>query len=441
MFPRRPDFAHTRGVRVVIVMPQRSYRASEFLDAAERAGAEVWIASDRCHVLDRRYLWPERSLVIDFYDPDAAVATIVAAARVGEPVAAVIPAGGEAAAALAARAASELGLPSNAPEAMAAARSKRLLRIALDDGEVAQPRWFVLEPGEAAAAAAARVEQELGWPVVIKPLLLSGSRGVMRADDAAGLAACLTRVRALLAHPERAELDVVDGQRILVEAFVPGPEVALEGLLDDGKLTVLALFDKPDPLDGPLFEETLYVTPSRLPAAVQAAIASTTTEAAHAMGLHTGPVHAELRLPPGGHPVVIEVAARTIGGLCGRTLRFGTGMSLEELVVRHALGQGPPRVREGVAAGVMMLPIPARGVLVSVSGVEAAAAVQVPGAAIEDVTITARLGDELLPLPEGDSYLGFVFARGDTPAAVEAALRQAHRNLHFELRKTMFVMP
>ncbi len=424
-------------------MPQRSYRASEFLDAAERAGAEVWIASDRCHVLDRRYLWPERSLVIDFYDPDAAVATIVAAARVGEPVAAVIPAGGEAAAALAARAASELGLPSNAPEAMAAARSKRLLRIALDDGEVAQPRWFALEPAEDAAAAAARVEAELGWPVVVKPLLLSGSRGVMRADDAGGLAACLTRVRALLAHPERAELDPGSGdaQRILVEAFVPGPEVALEGLLDDGKLTVLALFDKPDPLDGPLFEETLYVTPSRLPAAVQAAITTTTAEAARAMGLHTGPVHAELRLPPGGHPVVIEVAARTIGGLCGRTLRFGTGMSLEELVVRHALGQGPPRLREGVAAGVMMLPIPARGVLVAVRGVEAAAAVRVPGAAIEDVTITARIGDELSPLPEGDSYLGFVFARGDTPAAVEAALRQAHSNLHFELRKTMSVMP
>jgi hypothetical protein len=214
---------------------------------------------------------------------------------------------------------------------------------------------------------------------------------------------------------------------------VPGAEVALEGILQGGELRTLALFDKPDPLDGPYFEETLYLTPSRLGTAEQAAVRGVVARAAAAMGLTTGPIHAELRLAPGG-PSAIEVAARSIGGLCSRMLRFGTGMSLEEVLVRHALGQDVSGVeREASAAGVMMLPIPRAGVLKAVDGVERA--LELDG--IEDLVISQEIGRELVPLPEGASYLGFLFARGTSPEAVERALRRAHAALRFTITPTM----
>ncbi|HSD28965.1 MAG TPA: ATP-grasp domain-containing protein, partial [Vicinamibacteria bacterium] len=211
--------------------------------------------------------------------------------------------------------------------------------------------------------------------------------------------------------------------------FIPGREVALEGLLVGGELHVLALFDKPDPLDGPYFEETIYVTPSRLSPDVQLAIAAEARWAARALGLAEGPVHAELRVNDEG-PWMIELAARTIGGLCSRTLRFGAGLSLEELVIRHALGiELDSLERERQPAGVMMIPIPRAGVLRAVRGREAALAV--PG--IEEATISAHVGQELVPLPEGSRYLGFLLARADSPEAVEEALRAAHRRLDFDI--------
>jgi biotin carboxylase len=255
---------------------------------------------------------------------------------------------------------------------------------------------------------------------------------VIRVDDDPSLERGLARLRALLARPEHLEMDLHgDGssRSILIEAFVPGPEVALEGVLDRGALRTLALFDKPDPLDGPYFEETIYVTPSRHPVPLQRAIEETTAAAAQAMGLCDGPIHAELRLSPPG-PVVIEVAARSIGGLCSRMLRFGTGLSLEDVLVRHALGHDLGDVaRERAAAGAMMLPIPRAGVLKAVEGVDQARAV--PG--VDDVVISVELERQLVPLPEGASYLGFVFARGATPDAVEASLRAAHAALRFTI--------
>jgi hypothetical protein len=216
---------------------------------------------------------------------------------------------------------------------------------------------------------------------------------------------------------------------LLAEEYVPGLEVALEGLLTGGELHTLALFDKPDPLQGPFFEETIYVTPSRLPPAIQDALRTTTAAACGALGLTEGPVHAELRLNDDG-PWVLEVAARSIGGLCSRTLRFGTGMTLEEIILRHALGWPIATLeRERRAAGVMMIPIPRAGRLDGVRGVDDAKAV--PG--IEDVVISAHLGQALVPLPEGWQYLGFIFARGDTPGGVEDALRIAHAQLSFEI--------
>jgi hypothetical protein len=247
---------------------------------------------------------------------------------------------------------------------------------------------------------------------------------VIRANDAAEFVAGFRRIAALLAS------DRAGHRHLLVESFLPGPEVALEGLLTRGQMRVLALFDKPDPLDGPFFEETLYITPSRHSAMVQASIADTTARACAALGLREGPVHAELRLGVGG-PYVVEVAARSIGGLCSNTLRFGTGASLEEVILRHAVGADLEGLleREGRAAGVMMLPIPRGGVLHAVHGEAEARAV--PG--IEDVAITIPLGQPVVPLPQGDRYLGFVFARSETPAEVEAALRAAHAQLRFAI--------
>jgi hypothetical protein len=258
---------------------------------------------------------------------------------------------------------------------------------------------------------------------------------VIRCDDPGSFAEAHARLARMLGARELLELDPegVQSRRILVESFVPGFEVALEGILRGGALRTLAIFDKPDPLDGPFFEETIYVTPSRLPAALQRAVSGETARAAAAMGLREGPVHAELRLSPEG-PVAIEIAARSIGGLCSRMLRFGTGLSLEEVIIRHALGQAIGALeREGRASGVMMLPIPGAGVLKAVEGIDDAKAV--PG--VDEVVITTRLDQELVPLPEGCSYLGFAFAHGDAPADVEAALREAHRRLRFTIAPTL----
>jgi biotin carboxylase len=256
--------------------------------------------------------------------------------------------------------------------------------------------------------------------MVLKPLNMSASRGVIRVDDGAAFHTAVTRIAAILAelhHPE-------ERGTLLAEAYLPGKEVALEGLLTEGQLRVLALFDKPDPLEGPFFEETYYITPSRLPDALQGAIADQVAAACAAYGLEQGPVHAELRINDAGI-WILEVAARTIGGQCARLLRFGTGHSLEQLVVAHAIGQPlPVETREG-AAGVLMIPIPRRGVLRRVEGVLAAE--KVPH--VTEVEISVREGYELVPLPEGSSYLGFIFAEAPTPEEAEAALRQAHAKL------------
>jgi biotin carboxylase len=328
---------------------------------------------------------------------------------------------------IAARAAARLGLRGNSVGAATTARNKRLMRAALARAGVASPTSTVFDVQDSPEVVANGLTNR--WPVVVKPLLCSGSRGVMRADSPAELVIAWQRLRALLQTPALRAVEDPDGQRILVEDFVPGAEVALEGVLRDGQLTTLALFDKPDPLDGPFFEETIYVTPSRHAPELQRAIEATTAQAAVAIGLTNGPIHAELRLSPAG-PVVIEVAARSIGGLCARTLRFGLGAtSLEEIVMRAALGRDLGALDRRGAAGVMMVPIPAAGVFAEVRGVFDAR--QVP--LIEDVTISARPGEVLVPLPEGASYLGFIFARGETPAAVEDALRHAHRHLEFDV--------
>jgi biotin carboxylase len=275
---------------------------------------------------------------------------------------------------------------------------------------------------------------------VLKPVALTGSRGVIRADDEPALVAAFNRLRSIVKAPDiRAERSVIH-DTALVEGFIAGREFAVEGLMTAGSLRILAIFDKPDPLDGPFFEETIYVTPSSAPSSDQAAIIGAVTQAAEAIGLRHGPIHAECRLNDEG-VFVLEVAARPIGGLCARVLQFvegeGSAISFEELLLRHAAGQNIARYeRETGASAVMMIPIPRRGVLRSVTGLDQARAVR----GIDDVRITAKSDQVLVPLPEGNSYLGFIFAHADDPSSAVAALRAAHARLVMDIEPEVRVL-
>ncbi len=414
---------------LLLLVPTRSYRTEDFRAAARRLGVPLLVGSDRCHRIEETFGEEVGLLSLDYRRPERAADQIARAAR-KRPIRGVVPAD-EATAVIAALAAERLGLPHNPPFSARRAANKHAMRQALRIAGVPVPRYWLFDLEAGPERASVRVE----YPCVLKPLLLSASRGVIRADDPAAFAEAWRRLEAILAaaRAERRPRDERAARRGRVARFVPGAAVAVEGLLRGGALEVLALFDKPDPLEGPFFEETLYVTPSRHPPEIQEAIARVAAAAARGLGLAEGPVHAELRLPPGG-PVVLEVAARSIGGLCARTLRFGSGLSLEEIVVAHAMGLPLSSLsRQPGAAGVMMLPIPRRGILRGVSGVEAARAL--PG--VEDVVITVPVGREVVPLPEGDAYLGFLFARSERPEEVEAVLRAGHARLAFDIRPAL----
>ena len=407
--------------RLLLLVPTTTYRTEDFVEAARRLDVDLVVAAERPNTLAAAL--PDHLLTLPFADPAAAAALMRDYART-RPVAAVVPVD-DATTVVGAAIGQALGLRANALAAVSATRDKQAMREALARGGVRQPGFAVFSITADPEAVAARAQ----YPCVLKPLVLSASRGVIRADMPAQFVAAWSRISAILAEPEVRALG--DGaSRILVEDFVPGVEVSLEGMLTEGNLTTLAIFDKPDPLDGPFFEETIYVTPSRLPEATQKAVADCAGRAARALGLSDGPIHAELRINDAG-PWLIELAARSIGGLCSRTLRFGTGMSLEEIILRHALGWPIASLeRERPAAGVMMIPIPRGGILDEVRGLEAARAVD----GIEDVTISIPKGHPVVALPEGSRYLGFIFSRGATPAEAETALRRAHALLDFTIR-------
>ena len=397
--------------RVILLGSGRTYRMEAFASAAGRLGLDVVTGDD----VPLPFLARARSgLPLDYRDL-ARSADVVARYARDNAVGAIVGVD-DSGTLLAARASAALGMPHNPPEAAEAARDKHLMRTLFAAAGVPSPAFRLWKTADDPRAIAAVTR----FPCVVKPTMLAGSRGVMRADGPDELVARFERLRKILVA-ERCD-------DVLIEDYVPGVEVALEGLLDRGRLRTLALFDKPDPLEGPFFEETIYVTPSRLPAPAQEAIREAAAAAAAALGLREGPVHAELRWNDRG-PWLIEVAARSIGGLCSQTLRFGVDMSLEELILRHAIGMPVAADADGRAHGVMMIPIPAGGHLRRIEGVEAASSM--PG--IEKVTITARMNHPLVPLPEGDSYLGFIFARGEKPEEVELALRAAHGRLRFEI--------
>jgi biotin carboxylase len=413
--------------RVLIVAATTGYQTRAFGEAAERLGIDLVFATDRCHRLDDP--WRDEAVPIRFSDPGGAAETIVAAAS-ARPIDGILAVGDRPTIA-AAIAAEHLGLPGHPPAAARIACNKRLFRERLREAGLPVPR-FTCAP---VAADARGIASSIPFPAVVKPLALSGSRGVMRVDDGRGLAAAFERLRTLLQAPDiRRERDEAHDYA-LVEEFVQGPEFAVEAVVSHGVLRVLAIFDKPDPLDGPFFEETIYATPSQAPAAVQRRITAAISRAAQALGLRHGPLHAECRVNEKG-VFVIEAAARPIGGLCARALRFAlrTGgerlIPFEELLLRHALGESAENwQREPSASGVMMIPIPRRGMFRGVSGLDAARRVE----HVEDVRITAKADQLLVPLPEGASYLGFIFARAATAGQVDAALRAAHRRLRFAI--------
>ena len=415
--PRRSNLPPPR---VLLLLPTSTYRTTAFVEAARRLGAQLTVASERPSTFEAAQ--PDGLLTLDFQHPERA-ADAARRFATEHPIAGVVAVDDDTAVAQAAIAAA-LGLSGNPVAAARAARDKHQQRMLMSAAGVAVPQ-FSLQAIDADPRTLAATTR---YPCVLKPLRLSASRGVIRANNPEEFVAAHTRLKRILAAPEFAGCGEW-AEQFLVEDFVPGPEVALEGLLVSGRLHVLALFDKPDPLDGPFFEETIYVTPSRLPDAAQAAIAACAQEATRALGLVHGPIHAELRW--NDHDAwLIELAARPIGGRCSAALRFGADVTLEEIVIRHALGMELPALeRETDAAGVMMIPVPGAGVLRDVHGIDAAKRVPL----IESVEITAHRGQELVPLPEGARYPGFIFARGDSPKAVESALRAAHVKLRFEL--------
>lgn len=406
--------------RVLLLMKASTYRAPDFLAAAEQLGIDVVRVVDTPQALAQR---GEGFLGVDFSRLEAATEALVAFAR-EQPVQAIL-AVDDSGVLLAAQASKALGLPHNAPEAAEAARDKFQMRSLMARAGIAVPQFHHF----ATADDAAWVAQQVRYPCVLKPLRLSGSQGVMRADDAQALTAAIARLRRLLERLYGGDQPLP----YLIEDYIPGVEVALEAILAGGELHMLALFDKPDPLEGPYFEETIYVTPSRLPAGTQEVIRQETAAAARALGMQQGPVHAELRVNDQG-AWLLEIAGRSIGGLCARTLRFGVDTPLEALILQQATGMPLGDLnREKQARGVMMIPVPGAGLLKAVHGVDEAAAT--PG--VTELEITTPLNNMLRPLPEGDSYVGFIFARGDTPEAVEAALRQAHGKLRFEVGEVL----
>ena len=413
--------------RILLLATTTGYQIRSFGEAADKLGVQIVFASDRCDQLDDP--WSDHAIPVRFWDEEQALETITAACA-DAPVHGVI-AVGDRPSVLAARVAHALTLSGHPPDAVRASRNKLASRQAFTRAGLLTPTFVDVSITDDAHALAAHCT----YPAVIKPLALSGSRGVMRVDQASDFVWAFERLGRLMKSPDiLEERDDVHG-RALIESYIPGNEFAIEGVMTDGVFRSFVIFDKPDPLVGPFFEETIYVTPSRASRALQQTIVDQVAAAAGALGLRHGPIHAECRVNTQG-VYVLEVAPRPIGGLCARAVRFqdgrGVQASLEEVLLRHALGEDIWRWTPSAdASGVMMIPIPKRGLYRGVTGVDDALAIE----GIEDVRITVKPDEVLLPLPEGRSYLGFIFARGADPARVEESLRNAHASLTFDIER------
>ncbi len=405
-----------------MLMTTATYRASAYVAAAEEMGLRLTVGTDRPDLLAG--LNPGASITLDYSRPEAGAARVEAFAKTF-PIDAIAPVDDDTLL-LGAMAAEALGLPYHPVEAARSTRSKYELRKTLAEEGLPSPAFRLVSAQEAPE----RISAGIRYPCVLKPTFLAGSRGVIRANDEREFADAYRRIGAILRAPDAIARGGEEAGMILVEDYMEGVEAAVEGLVVRGEAHVLAIFDKPDPLEGPFFEETIYVTPSRLPEETQARIREETVRVARAVRLREGPLHAEWRINDAGEVRALDVASRSIGGKCSCALAFGEGATLERLILSQALGVAPPSIeREESASGVMMIPIPAAGLLRRVEGREDALAV--PG--VEAVDISIPIGGRVVPLPEGERYLGFIFAKGRRPEAVEAALRAAHGKLAFEI--------
>lgn len=408
--------------RVLLLATTTGYQTRMFAAAAERLGIELVYATDRCDQMADP--WGDRAIAVRYHDDPRSLEALLAALA-SQPVDGIF-AVGDRPTVLAAQLARALGRQGHPPEAAAAARDKRLAREKFGAAGLPVPRSFAVPM----SIDPRTVLPQIVFPVVLKPTVLSGSRGVIRADDEAGMVAAFDRIRRLLSSEEVRDLRDPAADMIQVEDYIPGAEFAFEGVLEHGRLRTIAIFDKPDPLQGPFFEETIYVTPSRADHETQERITGAVAQAVRALGLHHGPIHAECRVNQRG-VYMLEVAARPIGGLCARTLRFEDGreeVGFEDLLLLHAAGEDIGGwQRERPASAVMMVPIPRSGIFRRVEGVDAALAVP----HVNGIEITAKPDQKLLALPEGSSYLGFIFARAATAEAADAAVREAHARLRF----------
>ena len=428
MFPKPPKYK--KMVRLLIFTAKLGYQTRSFDEAARKLGVELVFVSDRCHQLEDP--WGDRAIPVHFESPQTAAYAVMQAMR-GQDIDGIL-ALGDRPAVTAAYVARGLGIQYNHPASVEACGSKMRMREVFREAGLRVP-WF-----RAVSLHPAPEPSLLGitYPCVLKPLSLSASQGVVRANSREEFIAAAARIHRLLDSPEIQATREANLDQFLAEGYIPGREVAVEGLLTDGKLRVLAIFDKPDALEGPYFEETIYVTPSRFPHEQQSEIERCTADAVRALGLSHGPLHAEFRINNDG-VWPLEVAPRPIGGLCARALRFApqptsqnqATIGLDELLLRHALDlPGSEWQREKKSSGVMMIPVPKSGVLEKIEG--EALARDVPG--ITALEVTARLHDYIAAWPEGSSYLGFLFASAETPDEVEDAIRAAHAKLHFDLR-------
>lgn len=418
--------ANNTAKRLLLFTAKLGYQTRSFEDAARKLGVQLVYVTDRCHQL--KDPWGDQAIPVHFESPEEAAYTVMEKLR-GQDVAGVLALGDRPAAA-AAYVARGLGIAYNHPASVEACRNKLRMREVFRDAGLRGPwfRGFPVTPIPEPALVG------ISFPCVLKPISLSASQGVMRANNRKEFLAAGERLRRLLESAEIRATREPNLDQMIVEGYIPGGEVAVEGLLTEGTLRILAIFDKPDPLEGPYFEETIYVTPSRLPEATQTEIEKCARDATRALGLTHGPIHAEFRISDDS-VWPIEVAARPIGGLCARALWFRTSdtkaeIGLEELLLGHALKMpGSDPQREVQASGVMMIPVPHSGILESISGVEAARATH----RITELIITARLHDYIAAWPEGSSYLGFLFAKGSTAEEVEQAIREAHKKLRFSI--------
>ena len=428
------------GRRLLLFTNKLGYQTRSFEAAAQKHATEIIYVTDRCHQLEDP--WGDRAIAVHFESAQSAAARVVAALN-GKSIDGIL-ALGDSPSVAAAYTARELGISYNHPASVEACRSKLRMREVFQQSGLKTP-WFRvinLDPPPEPALLG------ISYPCVLKPLSLSASRGVIRANNRDEFISAAQRIRELLESPEIRATRESNLDQILVEGYIPGREVALEGLLTDGVLKALAIFDKPDPLEGPYFEETIYITPSSLTESQQRAIQKCAQASARALGLTRGPVHAEFRIHREGADDEfwpLEIAARPIGGLCARALRFiknknqsienknahePASIGLEELLLLHSLDLPVSTLmREEIASGVMMIAVPSSGILESVHGEEAAGATS----GITEVLITARLHDYIQAWPEGATYLGFLFAAGETPGEVEQTLRAAHAKLRFRM--------